>query len=45
MKIVIYHGGNKGEYSVGDILNVKGELIENNLGKFLNAKNVEELEN
>lgn len=43
MKIVIYHGGNKGEYSVGDILIVKGELIENNLGKFLNAKNVEKL--
>ncbi|EKF50102.1 hypothetical protein H17ap60334_01791 [Thermosipho africanus H17ap60334] len=43
MNIVIYHGGNKGEYNVGDILNVKGELIENNLGKFLNAKNVEKL--
>jgi len=33
--VVIYHGGNKGEFCNGDIINVTGRFINNKFGKFL----------
>ncbi|HCF38780.1 MAG TPA: hypothetical protein DER56_06970 [Thermosipho africanus] len=41
--IVIYHGGNKGEYEVGDVLNVYGEKIDSGTGVFLNVKEIEKV--
>ncbi len=34
--LVIYHGGEKGEFNIGDTLKIDGELIENEKIRFIN---------